>query len=57
MAQKIDCASRIFITLSDISREILVFQCERTGMSKSQFINMLIQNTVDREYLLEGRKK
>lgn len=52
---KVKCSDRIFITLTDITKEILVFQCERTGMTKSQYINMLIQNTVDRQYLTAGK--
>lgn len=56
MARKdVTCSDRIFITLNDITREILVFQCKRTGMTKSQYINYLIQSTVDRQYIAEGR--
>lgn len=51
------CADRIFVTLTDVTKEILIFQCERTGMTKSQYINALIQSTVDREYVLKGEKK
>lgn len=57
MAKMDVCPPRIYITLDDISRETLIFQCARTGMSKSAFINQLIHSTVDRDYVLTGARK
>lgn len=57
MAKMDICPPRIYITLDEISRETLIFHCKRTGMSKSAYINQLLHDTVDRDYVLLGKKE
>lgn len=57
MAKFDDCPKRIYITLDDVARDVLAFQCKNLGMSKSNYICQLIKSTVDREYVLSFKKK
>lgn len=49
MAKIKDCPVRIYITLDEEARNALIFHCERTGMSKSNFICNLLRDSVDRQ--------
>lgn len=57
MAKFEDCPKRIYITLDDVARDVLAFQCLNLGMSKSAFICQLIKSTVDRELILKTGKE
>lgn len=59
MAKFEDMPKRIYVTLDDVSRDILAFQCRNLGMSKSNYICQLIKSTVDAEYSIkaDGYKK
>lgn len=57
MAKYDDCPKRIYITLDDEAKNILVFQCKRLGMSKTQYICNLIRNSVDRQDVIEFLKR
>ena len=52
MAKIEDCPKRIYVSLDEEARNILIFHCKRTGQSKSQFICNLLRNSVDRQDIL-----